>query len=58
MHERDALFLAGHLLLTCLTLTRQVLVIGGMHTLPSLLVHEGDACCLVGHVSFASVVAP
>ncbi len=35
-----------------------VFVIGGMLTLPSLLVHEGDASFLVGHPFFTSVVSP
>ena len=33
-------------------------MIGSMHTLPSLLVHEGDASFLVGRLLFASVVSP
>ena len=61
MHEADALFLAGHPLLTCRTSTRQFLwlvVCTHKHTLPSLLVHEGDASFLVGHLLSASVLSP
>ncbi len=59
MHEGDALFLAGHLLLTYLPhIDQAVSVVGSLHTLPSLLVHEGDASFLVGHLLFASVVSP
>ena len=51
MHEGDALFLAGHLLLTYLPhIDQAVSVVGSLHTLPSLLVHEGDASYLVGHL--------
>ena len=49
VHEGDASFLAGYLLLTCFTLLRTVLVSSSRHTLPSRLVHEGDASFLVGH---------
>ncbi len=31
-------------------LNQAVFVVGGMHTLPSLLVHEGDASFLVAHL--------
>ena len=47
MHEADAFSLAGHLLLTCHTLLETVFVIGSLHTLPSVMMHEGDASFLV-----------
>ena len=43
MHEADAFSLAGHLLLTCHTLLETVFVIGSLHTLSSVIMHEGDA---------------
>ncbi len=49
MHEGGALFLAGHLAYLP-HIDQAVSVIGSMHTLPSLLVHEGDASFLVGHL--------
>ena len=39
-------------------LNQAVFVVGGMHTLPSWLVHDGDASFLVGHLLPASVTSP
>ncbi len=49
MHERDALFLAGHPLLTCRSSIMQVLWV-------VVLVHEVNASFLVGHLCSASVI--
>ena len=58
MHEADAFSLARHLLLTCHTLLETVFVIGNLHTLPSVMMHEGDASFLVGHLWLVSIVSP
>ena len=58
VHEGDASFLAGHLLLTCHTLLGTVFVTGSLHTLSSVMMHEGDASCLVGHLLLVSIVSP
>ena len=52
------LSLAGHLLLTCHTLLGTVFVIGSLHTLSSVMMHEGDASFLVGHLWLVSIVSP
>ena len=56
VHEGDASFLAGRLLLTCHTLLGTVFVTGSLHTLSSR--HEGDASFLVGHLLLVSIVSP
>ena len=58
MHEGDASFLAGHLLLTCHTLLGTVFVTGSLHTLSSVMMHEGDASFLVGHLLLVDIVSP
>ena len=58
MHEGDASFLAGHLLLTCHTLLGTVFVTGSLHTLSSVMMHEGDASFLVGHLLLVSIMSP
>ena len=47
VHEGDASFLDGHLLLTCHTLLGTVFVIASLHKLSSVMMHEGDASFLV-----------
>ena len=58
MQEADAFSLAGHLLLTCHTVLETVFVIGSLHTLPSVMMHEGDASFLVGHLWLVSIASP
>ena len=58
MHEADAFSLAGHLLLTCHTLLETLFVTGSLHTLPSVMINEGDASFLVGHLWLVSIVSP
>ena len=53
-----ACHLAGHLLLACHTLLGTVFVIGSLHTLSSVMMHEGDASFLVGHLLLVSIVSP
>ncbi len=56
LDEGDALFLAGHPSL--LAAPQLGSFCGcGVHTLPSLLVHEGAASFLVGHLLSASVMS-
>ncbi len=40
-----------------LHLNQALFVVGGTHTLPSLLWHEADASSLVGHLLLACVMA-
>ena len=58
VHEGDASFLAGRLLLTCHTLLGTGFVTGSLHTLSSVMMHEGDASFLVGHLLLVSIVSP
>ena len=58
VHEGDAHFLAGHLLLTCHALLGTVFVIGSLHTLSSVMMHEGDASFSVRHLWLVSIVSP
>ena len=39
VHEGDASFLTGHLLLTCHTLLGTIFVIGSLHKLSSVMMH-------------------
>ena len=58
VHEGDASFLTGHLLLTRHTLLGTVFVIGSLHKLSSVMMHGRDASFLVGHLLVASIVSP
>ena len=42
----------------CHTLLETGFVIGSLHTLPSVMMHEGDASFLVGHLWLLSIVSP
>ena len=58
VHEGDASFLAGRLLLTFHTLLGTVFVIGSLHTLSSVMIHEGDASFLVRYLWLVSILSP
>ena len=58
VHEGDASFRTGHLLLTRHTLLGTVFVIGSLHKLSSVMMHGGDASFLVGHLLVANIASP
>ena len=58
VHDGDAFFLTGHLLLARHTLLRTDFVTGSLHILSSVIMHEGDASFSVAYLLLVSISSP